>query len=92
MPFDTGGFNLWKHGFALRVRNDGKCHVQTLKGDGSAVTGLRPRIELEAEIPFETSAHELFAKRLGEALPHLVHCLGGRQHETSTPLQLCSQK
>ena len=77
--FDTGGFDLWKHGFALRVRSAGDHHVQTLKGGGSAVAGLHRRTELEAEIPSETPDHDLFDKQLRAALPGLAHNVDGRQ-------------
>jgi inorganic triphosphatase YgiF len=80
--FDTGGFDLWKHGFALRVRSDGERHVQTLKGGGSAVAGLHRRTELEAEIPSETPDQGLFGKQLREALPDLAHRLDGQQLAT----------
>src|SRR6202040_2254720 len=29
--FDTPNCDLWKHGFALRVRANGKSHIQTVK-------------------------------------------------------------
>jgi len=77
--FDTGGFDLWKHGFALRVRSAGERHVQTLKGGGSAVAGLHRRTELEAEIPSATPDHDLFDKQLREALPDLAQRLDGSQ-------------
>jgi len=77
--FDTGDFDLWKHGFALRVRSAGERHVQTLKGGGSAVAGLHRRTELEAEIGSETPDPELFSKQLREALPDLADRLDGQQ-------------
>jgi inorganic triphosphatase YgiF len=77
--FDTGGFDLWKHGYALRVRTAGERHVQTLKGGGSAVAGLHRRTELEAEIASETPDQALFSKQLREALPDLAHHLDGQQ-------------
>jgi triphosphatase len=75
--FDTGAFDLWKHGFALRVRSAGERHVQTLKGGGSAVAGLHRRTELEAEIPSETPDPDLFGKQLRAALPDLAHSIDG---------------
>jgi inorganic triphosphatase YgiF len=77
--FDTAGFDLWKHGYALRVRSAGEHHVQTLKGGGSAVAGLHRRTELEAEIATETPDAELFGKQLRDALPDLAHHLDGQQ-------------
>ena len=77
--FDTGAFDLWKHGFALRVRSAGERHVQTLKGGGSAVAGLHRRTELEAEIGSETPDQELFGKQLRAALPDLADSLDGQQ-------------
>src|SRR5690348_9998128 len=77
--FDTPDFTLWKHGFALRVRSDGKDHVQTLKGGGSALAGLHRRTELEGPIPTETPDPDLFARQLHEALPQLARKVhGGR--------------
>ncbi|MGA7656295.1 MAG: CYTH domain-containing protein, partial [Methylocella sp.] len=29
--FDTPNCDLWKHGFTLRVRANGKAHIQTVK-------------------------------------------------------------
>jgi inorganic triphosphatase YgiF len=77
--FDTAGFDLWKHGYALRVRSAGEHHVQTLKGGGSAVAGLHRRTELEAEIATETPDADLFGKQLRDALPDLAHHLDGQQ-------------
>jgi inorganic triphosphatase YgiF len=74
--FDTGAFDLWKHGFALRVRSSGERHVQTLKGGGSALAGLHRRTELEAEIGSETPDRALLARQLQEALPALARSLG----------------
>lgn len=76
--FDTDAFDLWKHGFALRVRSAGERHVQTLKGGGSAVAGMHQRTELEADVATETPDHELFGKQLREALPALASQLDGR--------------
>ena len=77
--FDTDAFDLWKHGFALRVRSAGERHVQTLKCGGSAVAGLHRRTELEAEIGSETPDQELFGKQLRAALPDLADSLDGQQ-------------
>jgi triphosphatase len=70
--FDTAGLDLWKHGFALRVRSNGAGHVQTLKGGGSALAGLHRRTELEAEVASESPDPDLFARQLAEALPRLA--------------------
>jgi triphosphatase len=77
--FDTGDFDLWRSGYALRVRSAGERHVQTLKGGGTVVAGLHRRTELEAEIPSATPDHELFGKQLHEALPGLAAGWNGRQ-------------
>jgi inorganic triphosphatase YgiF len=74
--FDTPGFTLWKHGYALRVRTEGERHVQTLKGGGSVLAGLHRRVELEAEIRTESPDPALFARQLHEALPQLARKLG----------------
>jgi inorganic triphosphatase YgiF len=73
--FDTGGFDLWKHGFALRVRSSGERHLQTLKGGGSALAGLHRRVELEAEVPGEAPDRDLLARQLKEAVPELARCV-----------------
>jgi inorganic triphosphatase YgiF len=70
--FDSAGFDLWRHGFALRVRSSGGRHLQTLKGGGSALAGLHRRIELEAEIGGEAPDLDLFARQLREAVPQLA--------------------
>lgn len=70
--FDSPDFDLWRHGFALRVRSNGTHHVQTLKGGGSALAGLHRRTELEAEVDGEQPDLELFARQLREAVPELA--------------------
>lgn len=70
--FDSAGFDLWRHGFALRVRSKGKHHVQTLKGGGSTLAGLHQRTELEAEVDGEQPDLALFARQLREAVPELA--------------------
>jgi len=70
--FDSAGFDLWRHGFALRVRSVDGRHVQTLKGGGNALAGLHQRTELEAEIGSEAPDLDLFARQLHEALPKLA--------------------
>lgn len=77
--FDTPGFDLWKHGFALRVRSSGERHVQTLKGGGSALAGLHRRTELEAGVASETPDLDLFARQLKQALPELARAAAGLQ-------------
>ncbi|RYF00083.1 MAG: CYTH and CHAD domain-containing protein [Oxalobacteraceae bacterium] len=70
--FDSSGFDLLRHGFALRVRSAGGRHVQTLKGGGSALAGLHQRTELESEIDTEAPDLDLFARQLREVLPQLA--------------------
>ena len=70
--FDSAGFDLWRHGFALRVRSKGTHHVQTLKGGGSALAGLHQRTELEAEVDGEQPDLALVARQLREAVPELA--------------------
>jgi triphosphatase len=70
--FDSADFDLWRHGFALRVRSSDGRHVQTLKGGGSALAGLHRRTELESEIGSEQPDFDLFARQLNEALPRLA--------------------
>jgi triphosphatase len=59
--FDTPNCDLWKHGFALRVRTNGTGHVQTLKqftsssidhGEWEAeTTGSEPNLDLVRNTP-----------------------------------------
>jgi triphosphatase len=80
--FDTADFDLWKNGYALRVRTAGGRHVQTLKGGGTVVAGLHRRTELESEIPDATPDIALFEKQLREALPSLAKHWNGRALDT----------
>ncbi|WP_296945292.1 CYTH and CHAD domain-containing protein [uncultured Massilia sp.] len=75
--FDTGAFDLWKHGYALRVRSAGARHVQTLKGGGSALAGMHQRTELEAEVASEAPDLALFVEQLDAVLPDLARRNGG---------------
>jgi inorganic triphosphatase YgiF len=77
--FDTDDCDLWKHGFALRVRSAGERHVQTLKGGGSVVAGLHRRTELESEVASASPDMALFDKQLKQALPGLARLNGGLQ-------------
>jgi len=70
--FDSTGFDLLRHGFALRVRSAGGRHVQTLKGGGSALAGLHQRTELESDVASEEPDLDLFARQLREVLPQLA--------------------
>ena len=82
--FDTVGLDLWKHGFALRVRSAGGRHVQTIKGGGSALAGLHGRTELETEIDSDTPDLALFVRQVDEVLPKLVR--NGGLHLTQEPV------
>lgn len=75
--FDTEVHDLWRHGFALRVRSAGARHVQTLKGGGTALAGMHQRTELEAEIGGETPDLALLGEQLRAALPELAKGLHG---------------
>jgi triphosphatase len=70
--FDSAGFDLMRHGFALRVRSVDGRHVQTLKGGGSALAGLHKRTELETDVASEQPDLDLFARQLREVLPQLA--------------------
>lgn len=48
--FDTPKFKLRKTGLSLRIRSDGKRHVQTVKSDHAGATSVTSRDEWEAEI------------------------------------------
>lgn len=59
--FDTPNQDLWKHGFILRVRANGKSHIQTIKqmtpssihrGEWEAETGtFEPNLDLVKDTP-----------------------------------------
>ncbi|QJD99573.1 CHAD domain-containing protein [Massilia forsythiae] len=76
--FDSAAFDLWQHGFALRVRSSGGRHVQTLKGGGDALAGLHRRTELESEIASETPDQAVLHEQLRQALPDLARHLDGQ--------------
>ena len=48
--YDTPSLDLWQQCIALRLRREGRRWLQTLKGGGSAVSGVHRRIEIEAPI------------------------------------------
>lgn len=48
--YDTPGLDLWQRRIALRVRREGGRWVQTVKGGGSAVSGLHRRLEVETPL------------------------------------------
>lgn len=48
--YDTPDFYLKRHGIALRLRRNGRCWVQTIKGGGSVTAGLHQRAEWEAPV------------------------------------------
>jgi len=45
--FDTPDQQLTRHGFAIRIRQQGDQLIQTLKGRGTQLSGLHQRLELE---------------------------------------------
>lgn len=46
--YDTPALDLWQGRIALRVRREGARWVQTVKGGGSAASGVHRRLEIEA--------------------------------------------
>jgi triphosphatase len=48
--YDTPALDLWRQRIALRVRREGERWVQTVKGGGSAVSGLHRRLEIETPL------------------------------------------
>lgn len=49
--YDTPDFELWRNGFAFRLRHEGKYWIQSIKGGGSATAGMHQRSEWENLIP-----------------------------------------
>jgi inorganic triphosphatase YgiF len=48
--YDTPALALWRHRIALRVRREGRCWVQAIKGGGSEQSGLHSRLEFETTL------------------------------------------
>lgn len=68
--FDTGKLKLKKSGFSLRVRTDGRQHVQTIKSDLALSSSPTERREWEAEIKGDTpDATEVRAAEFKSILP-----------------------
>jgi triphosphatase len=59
--FDTAANDLWRSGFALRVRRDGTSWTQTLKSAGTTAAGLHSRSELDAPAAMPAPDFALFA-------------------------------
>lgn len=49
--YDTPALDLWQRRIALRVRGEAGRWTQTVKGGGSAVSGLHRRLEIETPLP-----------------------------------------
>ena len=45
--YDTSDFDLWRSGFAFRLRHEGRYWIQSIKGGGSAIAGIHQRSEWE---------------------------------------------
>lgn len=48
--YDTPALDLWQRQIALRVRREGDRWVQTVKGGGSAASGVHRRLEIETPL------------------------------------------
>lgn len=77
--FDTENYDLWNHGFSLRVRSTGREYVQTLKGAGSTLAGVHHRTELESIVASDAPDEEVFLRQLREAQPKLADDLSDRR-------------
>lgn len=66
--YDTPEFDLWRKGFAFRLRHEGKYWIQSIKGSGSATAGMHRRSEWENLI---SGPHPDFSKILDPALAQL---------------------
>lgn len=48
--YDSSNFDLWRNGFAFRLRREGKHWMQTIKGGGGVIAGLHKQEEWEAPV------------------------------------------
>jgi triphosphatase len=58
--FDTPTLDLWKAGYALRIRREGRRYVQTVKGGAPATGGLHERMEIESQVAGREIEREMF--------------------------------
>jgi inorganic triphosphatase YgiF len=81
--FDTGKQKLKRHGLSLRVRRDGKQHIQTVKSANSAqfgrdeweteIKGRAPDLGKVADTPLEQFASKKLRRKLKPIFKSSVH-------------------
>jgi len=81
--YDTPALDLWQQRIALRVRREGGRWTQTVKGGGSAVSGLHRRLEIETPLadsrpdlsglPRHAVTRILRSRKVAEALTPVFH-------------------
>jgi inorganic triphosphatase YgiF len=76
--FDTSDFRLRRHGFTLRVRQDGDRFVQTVKAAGSEGSGVKRRGEWST--PLEAGEPDLARLTDPEVLERIGLVIAGELH------------
>lgn len=81
--FDTPALDLWQRRIALRVRREGGRWVQTVKGGGSAASGLHSRLEIDSQLagaqpdlsrlPRHPVTRVLQSRKIAESLRPVFH-------------------